>query len=86
MIIFKKDVEKRVIIHGTAEQIADALNEIESRITEDKKAQIEAENDILTRAPRIKTSPVTSKNNVSKDVDYSKELFDNQGNKKYYLL
>lgn len=52
-------------------QIADALNEIESRIVKDRQAQIEVEADNSTKVPR-RTSPVTSKNDTLKNTSYSK--------------
>lgn len=59
-------------------QIADALNEIESRIVKDRQAQIEVEADNSTKVPR-RTSPVTSKNDTLKNTSYSKDSFEYQG-------
>ncbi|OXU30178.1 hypothetical protein TSAR_007631 [Trichomalopsis sarcophagae] len=77
------DAKKRVIIKGTAEQIANALLQIEDKIREDKDAKAKAESSTLARVPRIKTSPppqAITPDNSPKDSNYSKEIFGNQAN------
>jgi hypothetical protein len=70
------DTKKRVIINGTAKQIADAIFLIEDKVQEDRQIQVKAETSILNRAPRVKSSPVkTLSDNSSIDVEYTNKIF-----------
>ncbi|KAK2580728.1 hypothetical protein KPH14_011356 [Odynerus spinipes] len=59
-----QDSERRIIIKGTAEQIATALSQIEDKVKEEKETRIQLETNSSTRLPRGKLSPRNTAVNV----------------------
>ncbi|XP_058795820.1 tudor and KH domain-containing protein homolog [Phymastichus coffea] len=74
------DTKKRVIIKGTAEQIANALLLIEDRVRENNESKAKTEKGSINRVPRVKSLPIATPNDSPKSTENSKEIFDIQNN------
>lgn len=68
------DAERRIIIKGTAEQIATALLQIEDKVREEKEARTKLEASSASRLPRGKLSPRNTKNNIQSEQVQTTEL------------
>ncbi|CAL7951693.1 unnamed protein product [Xylocopa violacea] len=71
---YDPNAERRIIIKGTAEQIAVALSQIEEKIREEKNARTQLEASSASRLPRGKLSPRNTKVNASEQVQTTESL------------
>ncbi|XP_031366312.1 tudor and KH domain-containing protein homolog [Apis dorsata] len=71
---YDPNAERRIIIKGTAEQIATALLQIEDKVREEKEARTKLEASSASRLPRGKLSPRNTKNNIQSEQVQTTEL------------
>ncbi|KAG7208620.1 hypothetical protein KM043_014827 [Ampulex compressa] len=65
------NVDRKIIIKGTSEQIANALLQIEDKVKEEKKARAKLEAVLTSRSPRGKLSPRNTAVNNTENVPSS---------------
>ncbi|XP_076239155.1 tudor and KH domain containing protein papi [Calliopsis andreniformis] len=71
---YNPDAERRIIIKGTAEQIASALSQIEDKVREEKEMRAKLEASSTTRLPRGKLSPRNTAVNTTEPLQSTESL------------